>query len=137
MMWPWYALIAMGCFASMQLLFAYFTRNGLTPASILVFVFGFGWMLYVVHVMTWGTPLPVRTSVIGMLFTAGALGYVGNLAAVRAVGLAPNPGYAVAIFGLQALVVTFVSMLVVGASVSWTKIVGVILCAAGVALLVI
>lgn len=44
-MWPWYALIAMACFASMQLRFAHFTRTGLTPGAILVFMFGFGWML--------------------------------------------------------------------------------------------
>ena len=135
MTWPWFALIAMGCFASMQLLFAYFTRTGLTPAAILVFVFGFGWMLYVMHVIGLGTPLPSRTPVLTLLFTAGALGYVGNLAAVRAVAQAPNPGYAVAIFGLQALVVTIVSTIVLGAPLSWTKIAGVALCAAGVAVL--
>jgi hypothetical protein len=136
-MWPWYALIAMACFASMQLLFAHFTRIGLTPGAILVFVFGFGWMLYVVHVVAWGTPLQMRAPVVGLLFTAGALGYLGNLAAVRAVALAPNPGYAVAIFGLQALVVTLVSMMVLGAPLSWLKICGVLLCSTGVALLVI
>lgn len=137
MSWPWFALIAMCCFASMQLTFAYLTRNGLTPASILVFVFGVGWLLYVIHIATFATPLPVRTSILALLFIAGALGYVGNLAAVRAVALAPNPGYAVAIFGLQALVVTVVSMMLLGASLSWVKICGVLLCSAGVALLVI
>jgi drug/metabolite transporter (DMT)-like permease len=137
MSWPWFALIAMGCFASMQLTFAYLTRNGLTPASILVFVFGVGWLLYVLHIVAFATPLPGRTSILVLLFTAGALGYVGNLAAVRAVALAPNPGYAVAIFGLQALVVTVVSMMLLGASLSWVKICGVLLCSAGVALLVI
>ena len=72
-----------------------------------------------------------------MLFVAGLLGYVGNLFAVRAVALAPNAGYAVAIFGLQALVVTLVSVILLGASLSWLKVLGVLLCCAGVALLVI
>ena len=135
--WPWHALIAMCCFASMQLLFAHFTRTGLSPAGILFFVFGFGWLLYVAHVATLGTTLPMRPAVLGLLLLAGTLGYVGNLAAVRAVARAPNPGYAVAIFGLQALVVTVVSMMLLGAPLSWVKICGVVLCSFGVALLVI
>ena len=137
MPWPWYALVAMCCFAGMQLLFAHLTRNGLTPAPILVFVFGFGWLFYLAHVAVLRTALPTRPSVIGLLLAAGTLGYAGNLAAVRAVGLAPNPGYAVSIFGLQALVVTLVSMVVLGAPLSWTKICGVVLCTVGVALLVV
>jgi drug/metabolite transporter (DMT)-like permease len=53
------------------------------------------------------------------------------------VALAPNAGYAVAIFGLQALVVTIVSVMLLGASLSWLKVLGVALCCLGVALLVV
>ena len=135
MIWPLYALIAMVCFSAMQLLFKYFSRGGLSPAAILVFVFGFGWVLYLAHVVTLRTPLTWSPSIVALLFGAGLLGYVGNLCAVRAVSLAPNAGYAVAIFGLQALVVTIVSAIALGGSLSWTKLVGVLLCFAGVALL--
>ena len=134
--WPLYAFAAMCCFATMQLVFAHLSRAGLSPASILVVVFGVGAMLYLAHVGVFGTPLPPRHSLM-LLFIAGGLGYLGNLAAVRAVGLAPNPGYAVAIFGLQALVVTIVSLVVLGASLTWIKVAGVLLCFAGVALLVV
>ena len=135
-MWPWYALIAMACFSAMQLLFKYFTRSGMGPASILVFVFGFGWALYLAHVVLLRPPLTWTPTVVALLFAAGLLGYIGNLCAVRAVSLAPNAGYAVAIFGLQALVVTIVSVVALGGSLSWLKVVGVLLCFAGVALLV-
>ena len=136
-MWPLYALFAMVCFSAMQLLFKHFTSTGLTPAAILVFVFGFGWILYVIHVAVFGTLLSRSPSVLGLLFLTGCLGYLGNLCAVRAVGLAPNPGYAVAIFGIQALVVTMVSAVWLGASLSWLNVLGVLLCFAGVALLAI
>ena len=134
--WPLFALVAMACFSGMQLLFKQFTLRGMSPAAILVFVFGFGWLLYVGHVALVGTSLPRQPAVIALLFLAGLLGYVGNLFAVRAVSLAPNAGYAVAIFGLQALVVTTVSVLLLGSSLSWIKMAGVLLCFAGVALLV-
>ena len=136
-MWPLYALIAMACFSTMQLLFKYFTRGGMGPAAILVFVFGFGWILYVGHVVLLRTTLTWTPSTVALLFAAGLLGYVGNLCAVRAVGLAPNAGYAVAIFGLQALVVTIVSAVALGGSLSWLKMIGVVLCVTGVALLVL
>jgi drug/metabolite transporter (DMT)-like permease len=136
-MWPLFALLAMCCFSAMQLLFKYFTRAGLAPAGILVFVFGFAWILYVAHIAAAGPALTRRPSMIALLFVAGLLGYVGNLFAVRAVGLAPNAGYAVAIFGLQALVVTGVSVILLGGAFSAVKLVGVLLCCAGVALLVL
>ena len=136
-MWPLFALLAMGCFSAMQLLFKYFTRLGLAPAGILVFVFGFAWILYVAHIAAAGPALTRRPSTIALLFLAGLLGYVGNLFAVRAVGLAPNAGYAVAIFGLQALVVTGVSVVLLGGAFTAVKLLGVLLCCAGVALLVL
>ena len=127
----------MSCFAAMQLLFKYSTRAGLNPAAILVFVFGFAWLLYLMHVAVLKTPMPPSPWLVGVLFVAGLLGYVGNLFAVRAVALAPNAGYAVAIFGLQALVVTTVSVILLGASLSWLKMLGVVLCCIGIALLVV
>lgn len=136
-MWPVYALLAMVCFASMQLVFRYTTRTGVTPAVVLFFVFGIGWLFYVLHVVTQRPPLAVALPRIGLLFLAGALAYVGNLYAVRAVSIAPNPGYAMALVSLQALVVTGVSVVLLDATFSWTKLLGVLLCGAGAALLVL
>lgn len=127
----------MACFAGMQLLFKYFSRGGMSPAAILVFVFGFGWLFFMVHVATLRTDVAVSPSAAGLLLAAGLLGYLGNLFGVRAVALAPNAGYAVAIFGLQALIVTIVSVMLLGASLSWLKVLGVVLCCLGVALLVV
>jgi drug/metabolite transporter (DMT)-like permease len=136
-MWPVYAAIAMLCFAAMQLVFRHVTRGGLTPAVVLFFVFGFGWMFYLLHVAIFRPPLALTMPRFGLLLTAGVLGYVGNLYAVRAVALAPNPGYANALIGLQALIVTAASVVLLGATLSWVKLVGVMLCVAGAALLVL
>jgi hypothetical protein len=135
-MWPWYAVLAMVCFAAMQLVLKYLTR-GMTSAGILVFVFGFAWICYAAHVAAFRTPLPASGSTLGLLIAAGGLSYIGNLCAVRAMALAPNPGYALAIAGLHSLLVTLLSAVILGASLAWTKLIGVILCAAGIALLVL
>ena len=126
----------MVCFASMQLVLRYLTRS-MTSAAILVFVFGIAWILYVTHVVLLKTPIPTTTPTLIWLVVAGGLSYVGNLFTVRAMALAPNPGYALAIAGLNSLFVTLASAVILGASLSWSKLLGVMLCAAGISLLVL
>ena len=136
-MWQAYALAAMGCFAAMQLLFVQLTRRGVGPAAILLVVFAVGAAFYGVHVWMTRTPMPLNGSAVALLVVAAALSFVGNLCSLRAMSAAPNPGYASAISGVHALVVTIVSLSVFGIALSWTKLIGVILCVLGVALLVI
>lgn len=134
-MWQWYALTAMACFAAMQLVFKYLTARGVTTPAILVYVFGVAAVLYVIHVRAMRTAMPLHTSEIALLVAAAVLSYVGNLCSVRAMAAAPNPGYASAISGVHALVVTIVSIFLFGLAVSWTKLTGVVLCVLGIALL--
>jgi uncharacterized membrane protein len=135
-MWPWYAAVAMVCFAAMQLVLKHLTR-GMTSALILVFVFGFAWICYAAHVAALRTSLSLKASTLGLLIAAGVLSYLGNLFAVRAMALAPNPGYALAIASLNSLLVTLLSTVILGASLAWMKLLGVVLCVAGIALLVL
>lgn len=136
-MWPWYALIAMVCFAAMQLMFAELSRQGTPTAVILLFVFGFATLLYIGHVRALRMPLAIAPRVAALLALIAVLSYVGNLFSVRAVATAPNPGYAVAIVGLQAAAVTIGAVMLSGATLSWVKGLGVLLCSIGIALLVI
>jgi drug/metabolite transporter (DMT)-like permease len=136
-MWQAYALTAMLCFAAMQLMFVQLTRRGVAPAAILFVVFAVGAVFYGVHVRMTRTPLPPTGSAVAVLVVAAGLSFVGNLCSLRAMSLAPNPGYSSAISGVHALVVTLVSLFIFGIAVSWTKLCGVILCVLGVALLVI
>jgi uncharacterized membrane protein len=135
-MWQGYAVVAMACFASMQLLFTQLTRRGIATPTMLLFVFAFGASFYLLHVLLTGTSVAVTTPAVLLLVLAASFSYVGNLCAVRALAAAPNPGYAVAIVGLQAAVVTLTSVLLLGSTLSWIKGLGVFLCCAGVALLV-
>jgi drug/metabolite transporter (DMT)-like permease len=136
-MWQWYALIGMGCFAAMQLVFRRLGRSGIDSPAILLVVFGFGTALYLLHVRVTRTPIPATLPVVALLAGTAVLSYVGNLFSVRAVTEAPNPGYAVALISLQAAVVTLTAAGALGATLSWVKAIGVALCCAGVALLVI
>ena len=135
-MWQVSAFVAMGCFAAMQLIFAALSRRGMSAASVLVGVFAIGALLYSIHLATTRAPLPRAPRDLALVAAAAALSYVGNWLLVRALAAAPNPGYAVAISGLQAVVVTVASIGVIGAEFSWMKAAGVVLCAAGVTLIV-
>ena len=136
-MWQWYAVGAMFCFATMQLVFAQLTRRGVHPASILVVVFAVAAVLYAGHLRLTKTPVPFTTPAIALLIVAGVLSFAGNLFSLRAMAGAPNPGYASAISGVHALVVTVCSIFIFGIAVSWLKLLGVVLCVLGVALLVV
>lgn len=136
-MWPWYALVAMICFALMQLAFRYLSERGVDSAAMLFLVFAFAAIPYFVHVRATRTPLPSGAGRVALLAGTALLSYVGNFYSVRAVAEAPNPGYAVAIVGLQAAVVTLAAaVMFLDADLSWARAVGVGLCIAGVALLV-
>ena len=136
-MWQWYALIGMSCFAAMQLAFRHLGRKGLDSPAILLVVFAFGTLMYLAHVRVMRTAVPATLPVLALLAATAVLSYVGNLFAVRAVTTAPNPGYAVTLVSLQGAVVTAIAAGLLGASLSWMKLLGVALCCAGVALLVI
>jgi drug/metabolite transporter (DMT)-like permease len=136
-MWQWYAIVAMACFAAMQLLFKHLTRTGMTSPAILVVVFSLASVLYLLHVGTLRTPLGLNSTNLVLLSLAAVLSYVGNLCSVRAMAEAPNPGYATAIVGVHALVITLVAAGVFGVELSPIKGLGVLLCVLGIALLVI
>ena len=136
-MWSLYAAVAMLCFVGMQLLFKQLSRLGLSSPVILVFVFGFACLLYLGHIAAVRPALPVGGRVLGLLAVAAVLSYLGNLYMVRALAAAPNPGYAIAIVGLQALLVTLASVALYGSHLTWLKALGVVLSVAGVVLLVL
>ena len=60
----------MGCFATMQLLFAQLMRRGVSPAAILVVVFAVGAIFYGLHVRMTRTPVPHDGSAVIILIVA-------------------------------------------------------------------
>ncbi len=73
-----------------------------------------------------------------MLWIAGAAltSFLGNLCAVNAINLAPNPGYASAIEASKAALVVLLSVLLFASDFSFLKGLGVMCCTIGVVMLV-
>jgi drug/metabolite transporter (DMT)-like permease len=120
----------------MQLIFKILSRRGIDSAVSLLFVFAIGALLYLLHVRVSRTPVTITLPLVGLFAGTAVLSYVGNLFSLRAIASAPNPGYAIAIVSLQAALVTLAAVAWLGAAFSWIKALGVLLCCAGVALLV-
>lgn len=70
-----------------------------------------------------------------LLLAVGSLCFVGNLAQLKAIGLAPNPGLALSIIACSAALATIAAIPLFGASITFAGVVGVALCLAGVILL--
>lgn len=134
-MWILYAVFAMLCFAGMQLLFKQLTRVGLSSPLILLYVFGIGAVICLAHLAATRTSLSVGARALGLLTAAAAFSYAGNFYMVRAIDQAPNPGYAMAVVGLQSLVVTVAAFILFGSELSWDKGLGVALSVLGIGLL--
>jgi hypothetical protein len=57
-MWQWWAVMAMGCFAAMQLIFAALGRRGVDVAGMLLYVFAIAALFFMVHVRASRAVLP-------------------------------------------------------------------------------
>jgi drug/metabolite transporter (DMT)-like permease len=125
------------CYAAMQLVFVQLTRRGIRPSGILLVVFAVAAICYAVYVRFTRAALPPTGGLLALAAAAGLLSFAGNLFSLRAMSLAPNPGYASAISGVHALVVTLAAIALFGVAISWIKLLGVVLCVLGVALLLI
>jgi drug/metabolite transporter (DMT)-like permease len=136
-MWFIFAAIAVFCFAGMQLLMKQLSNMGLLAPVILAVMFATSGLLYWSHVAVTRSPLHITPRALVLMIVAGALSYAGNLYMLRSIGIAPNPGYTVAITGLQAVPVVVAAVFLFGSEFSWIKAVGVLLSAVGVGLLLI
>ena len=104
------ALIGMLSFASMALILKKLTYLLPTPI-ILLYLFAFTAVLYLIFGVKRGFQLGISWQVLGFLALASVLAFIGNLADIEALKLAPNPGYASAVKAGQILVITFAALL--------------------------
>lgn len=136
-MWFIYAALAVLCFAGMQLLFKQLTVLQVPAAVLLLIVFALSTVLLFAHVRIAKNPIALGARELAFLAGAALFSYAGNLFMVRAIAQAPNPGYAMAIIGLQALPVLILSVFLFGSELTMVKGFGVLLSIAGVVLLMI
>lgn len=134
-MWIVYSLGAMGFLAAMTLMFVPAGRAGVPPSVVLFYLFLFACLLDLGYLKCQGTPLNVSRSAMIWIVGAALTSFLGNVCALKAINLAPNPGYASAIEASKAPVVVLLSIWLFASHFSLQKGLGALLCALGVALL--
>jgi hypothetical protein len=134
-MWIVASLGAMGFLAAMTLMFVPPGRAGV-PASVVLFhLFLLACLLNFGYLQLQGIPLKVSWNLWPWIVGAALTSFLGNLCALKAINLAPNPGYASAIEASKAPVVVLFSVWLFASHFSYVKGLGVLCCAIGVALL--
>jgi len=108
--WFTAALIGMFSFAFMALILKKLTYWLPTPI-ILLYLFTFTSALYLILGIKRGSQLGISWQALGLLALASFFAFIGNLADIEALKLAPNPGYASAVKAGQILVITFAALL--------------------------
>jgi uncharacterized membrane protein len=134
-MWVVYSLGAMGFLAAMTLMFVPPGRAGVQPSVVLFYLFLFVCAINFAYVKYQGTSLAVPRNAMLWIVGAALASFVGNLCALNAINVAPNPGYASAIEASKAPVVVLFSVWLFASHFSFLKGLGALLCAIGVALL--
>lgn len=134
-MWILFSVVAAVSFTGIFLIFKQMELRGVPTLVSLAWVFIISAFLYVAHNTATRTSLRASGTILLLLLLAGILSYVGNICQFRATALAPNPGYAVALISVQALLVTVASIFLFGSDFSMIRGVGVFFCVCGVMLL--
>ena len=134
-MWIMLSLATMGLFAILLLLIVPLSRAGVDPAVVLFYSFAGGCLLDFAYLTLQGTPLRIPAAPLWWIVCAAVLSVFGNLCIWKAMSLAPNPGYPVAIEASKMLVVTLASVWLFAAELSLVKGLGALCCATGVALI--
>jgi len=127
MKWFVYALLAMIVFSGMILIFKKLMIMEVKSSVLLFFVFLFGMLFYLSHVIVTKTSFKVSLVVVLLVVLAAFLSYVGNFLQLKSIELSPNPGYSIGVVSLQAAVVTLGSVLLFRSSFSWINGLGVVL----------
>jgi hypothetical protein len=136
-MWIMLSVATMGLMAAMLLLLSGVNRLGVDQPITLLCLFFLILVVNYAYLLVVGTPLRLpKTALPWVLMACAALAsFLGNLCCLKAMAVAPNPGYPIAIEGAKVVIVTLVSVWLFAAHFSILKGLGVLCCAIGVALM--
>ena len=134
-MWIVFSLGAMGFLAAMTLMYLPPIRAGVEPSVVLFYLLLIACLFNFGHLKIQRIPLHVSGSAMPWIVGAALTSFLGNLCALKAFNLAPNPGYASAIEASKAPVVAILSIWLFASHFSALKGLGVLCCAIGVALI--
>jgi len=127
MNWFIFAIFALLAFSGMVLTFKKITLLGVSPVVLMLFVAIFLTVFYALHVLITKTPIKINGASLGWLLLAGVLSYLGNLFYIKSIALAPNPGYAVTVAGLQLAVIAVASFFLFQSEFTLIKGAGIVL----------
>lgn len=132
-MWIIFSVSAAILFSAMFLVFKKLAAFG-APLSLLSVSIGTA-ICCIVHLVVNRMSFTVPVSAAIWFGIASLLSYIGNYLQLRAINEGPNPGFATAIVGCQSILLMIASFYLFGSDLSVTKVVGALLCVAGVIML--
>lgn len=136
-MWQLYGVAAMVLLGAMLVVIKKVSMAGVSAGVILTYVFLGGFLFNTAHMVATRQSLRIAPLTMALVAGAALLSFLGNLFYIKAIALSPNPGYPTAIEGAKAVLVLLAACLLMGAEFSVAKAIGVLLCVAGVTLIVL
>jgi len=139
MPWYFYSIIAMLSFSAMVLLIKRIRDLGFSSRKINLFLFGFSFLDFIlINIPSLDKTIasPNFWYSLELIFLTSIVAIFANLANIKSIGIAPNPGYSQAIKDTNILPVTILSVLIFGSEFSLLKIFGAVLILGGIFLLI-
>ena len=134
-MWIALSFGSMLLLAAMMLMIVPPGRAGAHPSVVLFYIFLLGGLFNLGYVKYQGTSHRLPGSTLLWIAGAAMASFLGNFCYIKAINIAPNPGYACAIEALKAPVVVLMSIWLFASHFSFLKALGVLCCGIGVALI--
>jgi len=133
--WFILSLLAAFAFGGMTLLFRIATDKGISPVLGLFYIILVATILLGVYNFSVEKSFVTSKNIIIILIIAGVFSFIGNTLLFKALGSAPNPGYAEAVGSLRILLITFISILIFSLKLNLLGILGSIFVVIGIILL--
>lgn len=135
-MWIGYGLLAMVLLGSMLVLLKKASLLGASATTLMLWLFAGATLGTFLQALATRQPLKLAGSPLALVAVAAFLSCLGNVAYLKSIALAPNPGLPVVIEGCKAVVVLAASYFLFDAGLSLSKGIGIGLCLGGVFLIV-
>jgi len=133
--WVSLAVLAMVSLSVMFLLYRKLGELGVRSEVVLMYYFGISAAMLLIQLLKTNVPLEVSQYQLGLLIASAIAGVAGNIFILDSMNIAPNPGYTLAIVGLNTVLVAIASIFIFGSELTLLKGAGVILAVAGAVLL--
>ena len=135
MNWFTLAFIAMIAFSAVFLLYRKIADLGVRSELLFLYYFGISTVALFFYLYLNKLPLTVTNHALIFIVIAALVGVIANVLLVNSMKISPNPGYTMAIVGVNTLLVAIASIFIFKSEFGLVKGAGVILTVLGVILL--